>query len=528
MTSAAHLQIVLEARDQASKAIGDLNKNVGGLGKTLADVGKIAAGFLAANVVSGGVQKLTGFLGDSIDAAKESRAVNAQLEAVLKSTGGAAGLSAKEIQGMAGKLERLSVFEDEAILGGQNLLLTFTNIGRDVFPAATQTMVDMSQALGQDMTSSAVQLGKALNDPINGITALSRVGVSFTEQQKAQIRAMTEAGDVAGAQALILAELEKEFGGSAQAASDAAGASERYKDRMNDLKETIGEKLLPIQLAITEAKARMVEFIATKVIPTLEDLYTKHWPAVSAALESVRAFLVDTLVPAFSSGFGTIMTVVKPVVEFILNNQGTLIAAIAGIGAVIVTSLGPVSAAALALTGLIAVVGLVRENWGAFETFARGVWNNIAAGVADAVNAVIAHINSLIRAWNSLPFGDVGQIATIGTRATLEFENAQRLRELGQTELPDVPADWNFPVPPPSYAIGTPFVPRTGWAMLHRGEAVIPAAENRRGQASEGMGGPAIIINIDTVIATNRAEAERSAGDMAFGLAAALRARGVA
>ena len=63
-------------------------------------------------------------------------------------------------------------------------MLTFTGVGKDVFPQAIQTVLDMSQALGQDLKSSTVQLGKALNSPIDGITALSRVGVSFTDAQK--------------------------------------------------------------------------------------------------------------------------------------------------------------------------------------------------------------------------------------------------------------------------------------------------------------------------------------------------------
>lgn len=99
------------------------------------------------------------------------------------------------------------------------MLLTFTNIGKDVFPDATSTMLDMATAMNGGLTPSAeqlkgtsIQLGKALNDPISGISALSKVGVTFTEQQKKQIEAMVQAGDAAGAQKLILAELGREFG----------------------------------------------------------------------------------------------------------------------------------------------------------------------------------------------------------------------------------------------------------------------------------------------------------------------------
>lgn len=273
--------------DQVSRDFDEVEKKAKGFGDVLGKVGTIAGGFLAANVIQGGVQKLTGFIGDSIGAVKESIAVNAQLDAVLKSTGGAAGVVASAVRDQASALEKASLFEDEAILKGQNLLLTFTNIGKDVFPRATQSMVDMGQAMGTDASGAAIQLGKALNDPVKGITALTRVGVSFTDEQKEQIKTMQEAGNIAGAQAIILAELEKEFGGSAKAASDAAGASEVYKDRMNDLKEQIGSKMLPVQELWMKAQTVAVSFIADKLIPALEVLYAKHWPAIEQAINNV-------------------------------------------------------------------------------------------------------------------------------------------------------------------------------------------------------------------------------------------------
>lgn len=262
----------VKAEDTASPVLKNVEKSATGLGKTLGDVGKIAAGFLAANVIGSGVSKLTGFLGESTAAARESIASQAQLAAVIKSTGGAAGLTMKQLTDMSSALEKQSLFEDEAINGAEALLLTFTNIGKNVFPQATQTVLDMSQALGQDLKSSSVQLGKALNDPIAGITALSRVGVSFTEQQKAQIKALVESGQIQKAQGVILAELTKEFGGSAKAASDAAGKQEILKDKMNDLKEAIGERLLPIQERLKELQFKLVDVIATKLLPAVDGM----------------------------------------------------------------------------------------------------------------------------------------------------------------------------------------------------------------------------------------------------------------
>src|SRR3989304_7377426 len=99
-------------------------------------------------------------------------------------------------------------FGDEAILSGENMLLTFTNIGKDVFPEATEVMLDMSQALGQDIKSSAIQLGKALQDPIQGVTALRRGGGNFTEDQQKMIESMGEAGDLLGGHKVIFPEVQ--------------------------------------------------------------------------------------------------------------------------------------------------------------------------------------------------------------------------------------------------------------------------------------------------------------------------------
>jgi phage-related minor tail protein len=128
----------------------------------------------------------------------------------------------KQIDGLAGQPRDDVGCRRELIINSQNVLLTFTKVrneagkGNDIFTQGTKAALNLSTALGTDLQASTIQVGKALNDPIKGVTALQRVGVSFTAAQKDQIAAMVKSGDTMGAQKLILGELSTEFGGAAQ------------------------------------------------------------------------------------------------------------------------------------------------------------------------------------------------------------------------------------------------------------------------------------------------------------------------
>lgn len=170
----------------------------------------------------------------------------ARLEAVIRATGQASGFTADQLKEQAAALQELTAVGDEVIINAQAILATFKQIKGDIFREAILAALDMSAVLGQDLQSSVIQLGKALNDPILGITALSRVGVSFNKQQKEQIRILQEAGDVMGAQRVILEELQGEFGGAAKAIGETfAGEISKLKNSLGDLGEEVGKTLVP-------------------------------------------------------------------------------------------------------------------------------------------------------------------------------------------------------------------------------------------------------------------------------------------
>lgn len=181
-------------------------------------------------------------LSTAIGEFEEAQTTLRKTEAVIKSTGNAAGVSAEQQAKMVDSFSKLAAVDDEVVAGGANILRTFTQVKSDAFEPALGAALDLSAALGTDLQSATLQVGKALNDPTKGVTALTRAGVSFTAQQKEQIKAMQEAGDIAGAQKLILAELEKQFGGQAEAA---ATDSAKMKVAFSNAAESLGGALAP-------------------------------------------------------------------------------------------------------------------------------------------------------------------------------------------------------------------------------------------------------------------------------------------
>jgi hypothetical protein len=278
-----------------------------GAGKLQTVLGGIATGIGAGIGLAAveGVQRLGSSLVGMVGDAQESAKVTAQLGAVLKSTGGVAGVTAEEVEDLSASLSNLTGMDDEAITSAQSLLLTFTNISKDVFPDTTKAVLDLSAAMGQDFQTSATQLGKALNDPIKGITALTRVGVTFTEQQKEQIAAMVEAGNVADAQRIILAELNKEFGGSAEAQATNVA---RLTVAWGNLREELGGALLPV---IEQTAGALNEFLRSEegqagIKRLAEGLATAAENGrefAIAALSAGRAF-ADVLGPPLQAAVG--------------------------------------------------------------------------------------------------------------------------------------------------------------------------------------------------------------------------------
>lgn len=180
----------------------------------------------------------------------------------VEATGASAGAAQSardELIGYADSMSKITRFSDDVVIKGEAMMLTFTSIGKDVFPEAMTAAMDLSTAMGQDLNSSVLQIGKALNDPIRGLTALRRVGVQFTDDQERMIRSLVNSGRTMDAQKMILRELNTEFGGSAKAAGETfAGKLDILKNTFEKLMATVGDAVLPILSGFVEIATRIV------------------------------------------------------------------------------------------------------------------------------------------------------------------------------------------------------------------------------------------------------------------------------
>jgi hypothetical protein len=283
----------LVGRDKSMSSTFDkAGKSGSRLGSVLGKVGGVMKGALAggAAIAGVGIAAVGKFVFDGIKAAGSYTKVLAKTAQVLKSTGNVAGTSVEGIKTMAAELESMSGVDEELIINSQNVLATFTNIrnvGKNkIFDMATKSALDMSVALGSDLQGASIQVGKALNDPIKGISALSKVGVSFTADQKKVITKLVETGKTAEAQKLILAELNKEFGGQAKAAGAGfEGSMARVQDAISDTGRELGLMLMP---KLAEAG----EWLAKK-IPVAVDRFKAGWKGIGKGgdIEALAASL---------------------------------------------------------------------------------------------------------------------------------------------------------------------------------------------------------------------------------------------
>ncbi len=361
IVGAAEAKAALQGIGQQAQQTGEKAKEAGG---GLSGMFKNALSFAAGGAIFAGLGFLKDQIGGIFTESMNAQAGLAQTNQVLASTHGIAGVTANAVLDLATQYSHLTQFSDDTVQASENMLLTFTNIGKNVFPQATRTVLDMSQALGQDTKNSAIQLGKALNDPIAGITALQRVGVTFSQTQKDLIKHFMDTNNIAGAQGVILQELQKEFGGSAVAAGKTFGGQLAIAgQRLDDIKQSIGDALMPVLAALLQKIGPIVDAFS-------------QWVASGHAVSDVIA--------AFNAHASVLIPILVGIGAVLL---GGLIAAVWSLAAGVIAATWPFLAIGAAIAGVTAIFLHFYQTNAGFKTFIDMVVN----GLKQAASFVMAN-----------------------------------------------------------------------------------------------------------------------------------------
>ncbi|MDD5068491.1 MAG: phage tail tape measure protein [Candidatus Pacebacteria bacterium] len=375
------LTFILDAKNNVDKTMKDVQSSMGKIQDKVASMKPAFTAMAAVGTAAFGAIAFE--MKKAIDASQEAAKVQAQLTAVLESTGYAAGITAERAIELSRALQKESTFGDEAILSAENLLLTFTKIKDDIFPDATRIVLDMSTALGQDLQSSAIQVGKALQDPILGASALRRVGVNFNEAQQEVIKNLVETGRAAEAQQMIIKELTTEFGGSAAAQTETfAGKMQMLKERIGDIQESIGNILIPILTDLFNKISPVIDKVAEWIEKNPE--LTKNILIVGAAISGMVAVIgvLGLALPGIITGFGYLGTALTALMGLIFSPGGLIVVGI----------MAAIAAIYLLWKNWDTISAKIGEICGKIGDFFKGMGEKIR----EAVNWIIEKIAEMI------------------------------------------------------------------------------------------------------------------------------------
>ena len=444
---------------QAETATQNLTKQVQVDSKkieaSMKDAGKksgsgFAAGlksFIGPALLAGGIAGVASFTKELIVSAQAEKASNALIENIATSMGLFGNQTAEVTNRLTKYAETQSLatgIDEDSIKAGQAKLLTFSAVGKEAgkmggqFDRAMQAAMDLQSAGFGKVESNAVQLGKALQNPVKGMGALSRAGVTFSESEKAAIKAMVESGNQMKAQDVLLKAIEMQVGGSSDAI---VNQTDRMKAGFTNLKETIGLSVLPafdkfgkfmsdnVLPALTTGAEKLpaiFESIGSKLSPvfqTIGDVMSRIWVGIQPAIEK--------LLPVFMQ----LSSVISPF-GIILNNLGTFVEPLILMINTLADTLSGVLGAA------IPVVSSLMES--------------LISALMILVNAILPPLSTLMESVGTMIvelFASIGpQLATIGDLFTLVAEAIAEvippIFEIVNTLLPPLFNLFNALIPP--------------------------------------------------------------------------------
>jgi ribosomal protein L12E/L44/L45/RPP1/RPP2 len=305
---------------KAKSSFGGLNKTLGAVGLGLG-LGQIAN--YATNAVKG---------------FEQAQIASSKLASVMQSMG--VGMATQRVDAYAESLQDLTAVDADIIKGAQTKLATFANLNMTInksggaFDRATVAAIDLAAAGFGSIESNAVQLGKALNDPVKGLTALTRSGITFTAKEKDKIKTLVATNKTLEAQDLILKAIEKQVGGTAEAG---VSVFDRLNRSMESVSDEVGQILLPYM-------KDFADFLMKDVVPNvksfLQDVsnpdtqagktFLQIKTAVEQTYNGVRDFFALFGDGDAMKGFGNVATQLVKALPALLALKGIFMLASAG------------------------------------------------------------------------------------------------------------------------------------------------------------------------------------------------------
>lgn len=468
----------------------------------------------------------------SVSAYMESEEVWKGVESAIRSSGKAANVTSDDLQELALKMQNYSGISDEEIGMSGERLLTFKMIrneqgkGNKVFDRTLKLSADLSKRFGTTMPQATMQLAKAINDPITGLTMLRRVGVSFNEQQTEQIQKMWESGRTMKAQKKILDIVAGQgIGGAARAYGNTLpGALDKARESFGNLQELIGEKIAPAVKWLAEGLTRITDLLQQGNTPTvlitvaLGAFATALMVAAGAQIALNTAMMLNPIglivagvvalaaafvvayhkVDWFRKAVDAVWAWMKASVESAVRSTvlawNWLKGAVASVGRAIKAAIRGVVAAFNWIKRAVAnVIAFVREHWklivalltgpiGAATMFILAHWDKIKAAASSVVGFVKDRFNAFVDFFRSLPSRIAGAAAGLFNGIKDAFRSAINyiIDKWNNLELRILPGSIDLPGPAPTIHIPevtlkTPDVPHLakGGTVRRAGATIV-------------------------------------------------------
>ena len=462
-----------------------LSKELKRLDTPMEKLGAVSRSLAPAAMV--GLTALTALGASAIRAAEDAQVADNRLSNIVQSMGlfgTETEAVTKRLQDFADQTMKQTAIDDEVIKSTQAKLATFKNLAATAdetggaMDRATLAALDLAAAGFGSAETNATQLGKALQDPIKGITALARAGVTFTETEKEKIKALVESGKMLEAQDMILGAIETQVGGTAEAT---ATGSAKMTVAFGEMSESIGTALLPLFEQLVPLVTGFFDWLGqnSKVVTVLAAIMGTLAVAILAvnfALNANPIVKVITLIAALIAGvvllidwlvklYGGWDKLFKDLGKW-LTDVGRLFKTIwDGIASVVG---GVLNGIATLWNNYINTLTNGLRNFG---NFFKSIWDgigNIAKGALNSViNVVERWINNIIRGVNKL-INLINSVLSAGAVIGIDLQ----IPKIGLIDLPQL-------------AEGGIVMPRPGGVLANIAEAGQPEAViplNRLGQ----------------------------------------------